>query len=281
LTDGLANVGILDPSELARHAGQLRRRGIATTTIGVGADFDEGLLSAIAEAGGGNFQYIANPDELRTFFARELQELFTVAATGLKITVTLPHGMTGDLIAAFPVDAQLGSLEVSIGDLPAGDAIDLVFALRASPGEVGDLLPVGIKACWTDARTDSRRQFDASPGALRRSEPEEVAKIAPDSAVAERAALQRAAAERRAGLELDRAGRYAESRQRMARSQAFLQAAPATLEVKASLLESDMLAAAPSTAAYSSHDRKLAQQREELRRRGRHRSPTSDPRESP
>ena len=62
LTDGLANVGILDPGVLAQHAGELRRRGIATTTVGVGQDFDEGLLSAMAEAGGGNFQYVAGPE---------------------------------------------------------------------------------------------------------------------------------------------------------------------------------------------------------------------------
>ena len=90
LTDGLANVGILDPAELARHAGELRRRGIATTTVGVGQDFDEGLLSAMAEAGGGNFQYVADPDGLRAFFAHELQELFSVAATGLTVTLVLP-----------------------------------------------------------------------------------------------------------------------------------------------------------------------------------------------
>jgi Ca-activated chloride channel family protein len=71
LTDGLANVGILDPGVLGRHAGELRRRGIATTTVGVGQDFDEGLLSAMAEAGGGNFQYVAGPDGLRAFFTRE------------------------------------------------------------------------------------------------------------------------------------------------------------------------------------------------------------------
>jgi Mg-chelatase subunit ChlD len=47
LTDGLANVGILEPGVLARHASELRRRGIATTTVGVGQDFDEGLLSAM------------------------------------------------------------------------------------------------------------------------------------------------------------------------------------------------------------------------------------------
>ncbi len=69
LTDGLANVRILDPGELARHAGELRRRGIATTTVGVGQDFDEGLLSAMAEAGGGNFQ-ISSTSPARRGYAR-------------------------------------------------------------------------------------------------------------------------------------------------------------------------------------------------------------------
>src|SRR6187551_3667191 len=44
LTDGLANVGITDRDELATHAGELRQRGVSTTTFGVGTDFDEVLL---------------------------------------------------------------------------------------------------------------------------------------------------------------------------------------------------------------------------------------------
>src|SRR5215217_4123863 len=104
LTDGLANVGILDPTVLARHAGELRRRGIATTTVGVGQDFDEGLLSAMAEAGGGNFQYVASPNGLRAFFSHELQELFSVAATGLTVTLILPPGAEAELVSAFPLE---------------------------------------------------------------------------------------------------------------------------------------------------------------------------------
>ncbi|MEJ7695557.1 MAG: hypothetical protein WKF78_02630 [Candidatus Limnocylindrales bacterium] len=45
LTDGLANVGITDAAELANHAGELRARGVTTTTFGVGNDFDEALLA--------------------------------------------------------------------------------------------------------------------------------------------------------------------------------------------------------------------------------------------
>ena len=269
LTDGLANVGILDPGVLARHAGELRRRGIATTTVGVGQDFDEGLLSAMAEAGGGNFQYVAGPEGLRSFFAQELQELFSVAATGLTITVVLPPGVDAELVSAFPHEIRGDALDVAIGDLAAGDEIDLVFTLRAECGNAGDLLPVGVTACWTDPRADARREFNATLNPLRRAEKPELTAVTPDDFVVEHAARQRAAAERRAGLELDRVGRFAESRARMRQSQSFLAAAPMTAEVQADLAETISLASAPPTIAYGSHVRKSAQLREDQRRRGR------------
>ncbi len=269
LTDGLANVGILDPGMLARHAGELRRRGIATTTVGVGQDFDEGLLSAMAEAGGGNFQYVADPEGLRAFFAHELQELFSVAATGLAVTLVLAPGVDAELVSAFPADARENALEVAIGDLPGGDEIDLVFTVRTGRGDAGDLLPVGISACWTDPRADVRREVNASLEPLRRAEEREVTAATPDDFVVERAARQRAAAERRVGLELDRAGRFAESRARMRQSQDYLLAAPMTAAVQADLDETTALAFEPATTGYESHVRKSAQYRDTLRRRGR------------
>ncbi len=269
LTDGLANVGILDPGVLARHAGELRRRGIATTTVGVGEDFDEGLLSAMAEAGGGNFQYVAGPDGLRAFFAHELQELFSVAATSLVVTLALPPGVDAALVSTFPAETKGDALEAAIGDLPAGDEIDLVFTIRGGRGDAGDLLPVGVTACWTDPRADTRHEIDATLEPLRRAEARDVTAATPDDFVLERAARQRAAAERRAGLELDRAGRFTDSRARMMRSRAYLAAAPMTAAVQADLAETSALAFEPATAGYESHVRKSAQYRDSLFRRGR------------
>jgi len=269
LTDGLANAGILDSGELARHAGAVRQRGIATTTIGVGHDFDEGLLSAMAEAGGGNFQYVADPAGLRAFFATELEELFSVAATGVTISLALPPGLAVELVSAFPVATREDGLEVAIGDLPAGDEIDLVFTIRAAAGAAGEQIAVGVNARWTDPRADARREAGASPLPLRRVTQHEVAATIADAMVSERAALQRAAAERRAGLELDRAGRFAESRSRMAAAYDLLEVAPMTDSVRFDLAESAFLAAAPSTASYGSQLRKSAQHREGQRRRGR------------
>ncbi|MCA9878725.1 MAG: VWA domain-containing protein [Thermomicrobiales bacterium] len=269
LTDGLANVGILDPQELAKHVSQLRKRGIMTSTVGVGLDFDEGLLSIMAEAGGGNFVYAETPLELRAFFARELQEMLRVASTTTTLHVTLPRGVHGRLISAFPVEREGKTFKVAVGDVPAGDVIDLVMTLDGQPGALGDILPLRASCHWTDPATDLRRRWDISPTPLERVSAEEVAATPADAFVQERAALQHAAAERRAGLELDRAGRLAESRAAMRRSRELLAAAPPTADVREHAAESDYLADLSRDAPIDSHTRKAAQMREHLRRYGR------------
>lgn len=55
LTDGLANVGVTDaPSLVSLAGGAVESQRVGTTTIGFGDDFDEELLTSMAEAGGGN-----------------------------------------------------------------------------------------------------------------------------------------------------------------------------------------------------------------------------------
>jgi Mg-chelatase subunit ChlD len=267
LTDGLANVGIVAPLELARHAGELRRRGIATTAVGVGQDFDEGLLSAMAEAGSGHFEYAPHAEALRGFFARELRQMTGVAVTGLTVTVAIPAGVRGELLSIFPIEARDGALEVAIGDLHAGDTIDLLFIVRFEAGALGGALPVAVRAAWVDALADARRDADVALEPLRYGGDAELA-AEPDAEVAEQAALQRAAAERRAGLELDRLGDHMGSRARMARSLHLLEAAPMTARVQEEIAESAALSAAPPTMAYDSHTRKSAQFQQHLRRRG-------------
>jgi Ca-activated chloride channel family protein len=231
----------------------------------------------MAEAGGGNFQYIAGPDGLRAFFAQELQELFSVAATGLVVTLVLPPGIDAELVSAFPLESRANALDVAVGDLPAGDEIDLLFTVRAGYGNAGDLLSVGVTACWTDPRADARREVNATLDSLRRADEGEVTEVTPDHLVVERAARQRAAAERRAGLELDRAGRFAEARARMLQSRDYLMAAPMTAAVQEDLAETTALAFEPATSSYDSHVRKSAQYRDTLRRRGRQGSELEPP----
>ncbi len=268
LTDGLANGGITDPGELATHAGELRKRGISTTTLGVGLDFDEVMLSGMAEAGGGNFQFIGAPDQLKGFFERELRELLTIAAAGLTLALTLPHGVRASLVNALPAERRGKRIEVGTGDLPAGDELDLVFALRVAPGVVGTSHQIGLDLAWSDPAADARRTRSVDVPVLLLTDDATIHGTLPDATVVERAAVQRATAGRREALRLDRAGRHAESRARMRDAAALLQAAPMTARIREDLDLTERFAAAPAV-PYGAYERKAAALYNARRTRGK------------
>ena len=80
LTDGMANVGVVDPDMLAGKAGAMLRRGVSLSTVGVGLHFNEDLLIQLAEAGKGSYYYVREADEIPGVFASELQRLLSVVA---------------------------------------------------------------------------------------------------------------------------------------------------------------------------------------------------------
>ncbi len=273
LTDGQANDGIVDPARLGREANQLRRRGISTTTLGVGLGFDEFLLSAMAEAGGGNFAFIERPEQLRGFFEQELQELLRTVAIGLTVTVTLPEGLHAEPVSAFPGERRGRTWTVSLGDVPAGEELELVFRLPVKGGRVGDELPVAVSAGWTDPAADARRGGAVDLPALTLGDAAAVERAIADDRVREALAIHTAAAERRRALELDRQGRYEESRHAMRGAVASFDAAPASDRIRHLRHATQALASVEGPLGETT--RKQAMQDNERWRKGRDRGPAA------
>jgi Ca-activated chloride channel family protein len=121
LTDGLANRGITDIEELMHHARELRKRGVSTSTFGVGLDFNEQLLEALAEQGGGHFYYIERPDQIPDVFRRELGELLTVVAREVFLSIAIPRGVSLELLGDLAHERVRERLRVFLGDLCAGE----------------------------------------------------------------------------------------------------------------------------------------------------------------
>ncbi|HYF76969.1 MAG TPA: VWA domain-containing protein [Symbiobacteriaceae bacterium] len=140
LTDGQANVGITDPAALAKKAAQIKEQGIGLSTLGVGADFNEDLLAAMAEAGGGNFHFIANPDEIPAIFAEELQGLLATVAQGLDLTFRAAPGVTVASVIGYPPRGTPHEVKVALPDLHAGETKTLILALEVDPAFAGDHL---------------------------------------------------------------------------------------------------------------------------------------------
>jgi len=75
ITDGQANIGITSTDEIVSQSLQLFQRGISTSTIGIGSDFNEDLLMPMAQSGGGNAWHVAEPDDMQRIFQVELDGL--------------------------------------------------------------------------------------------------------------------------------------------------------------------------------------------------------------
>ena len=137
LTDGLANVGMTEPGELAHHAGELRARGVATTTFGVGEDFDESLLQSMADAGGGHFYFIGSLPEIRDHITGEVGEALEIVARDVVLEITAPESVEIESMTPFRVTRRGSRTHVHVGDLVSGQVVRLVLRLTFPYGEVG------------------------------------------------------------------------------------------------------------------------------------------------
>ena len=159
LTDGLANAGVTDPSDIARHAAELRRRGVATTTIGVGEDFDEHLLGAMADEGGGHYYWVANTDQITKAIENEVGEALEVTLRGATLRVGPADVAEVRPIGPFRTRRDGADWVIDVGDLvslqeltlplrigfaardlfsAATPAVGLTFALGAAEGPVAE-----------------------------------------------------------------------------------------------------------------------------------------------
>jgi Ca-activated chloride channel family protein len=130
LTDGLANQGITDRDELTRHAAELRTRGITTTTIGLGADFDERLLEAMAHAAGGHFYFVERAVQIADCLTSELGEMLEIVARDVVVSVRPDAGVRATALNRLRlIEPQAGGISVSIGDLTSRQDLALVFKL--------------------------------------------------------------------------------------------------------------------------------------------------------
>ena len=128
LTDGLANQGVIDRDALIATARRLRAGGVMTSTFGVGADFDEDLLSRLAIEGGGHFYFIERPQQIPDYFAGELGETLDVVARDVLFEIAFDPGVDAMVLNDLPAERQDDRLRVKLGDLVAEQEVSLITA---------------------------------------------------------------------------------------------------------------------------------------------------------
>jgi Ca-activated chloride channel homolog len=150
LTDGLANVGERNVDALAFHAHEMFMRGISTSCFGVGQGYDEHLLEAMANHGGGSFHFLETLQAIPLVFEREFDEIINVALHDVEVTLELPASVTASVSANWHNTRQDGGLKVFLGSLPAGREQTLYVQLANLEAAVEGALTIPLKALGKD-----------------------------------------------------------------------------------------------------------------------------------
>ena len=158
LSDGLANVGKTEPDAIAHDVNRLAREGVTTTTMGVGDDYNEDLLEAMARSGDGNYYYVEGPQQLPTIFLGELQGLMTTFGGAVALGVE-PQG------GAIVVDV-LNDLDrtpdgrLKLPNLVAGMPIQVVVRLNVPAMGEGEVCRFHLG--WDDPKEPGRKEAAAT-----------------------------------------------------------------------------------------------------------------------
>ncbi len=149
LSDGLANVGVTDPTAIANDVREAAGAGVGTSTIGLGRSFDEGLLRHLADAGGGSYTFVESPEGLADLFETELAGLSALRGRNVRIA----FGDTSARFVSVRAGAKLDRGALLLPELVAGLPWSLLVTLEVAPGDTAPTLELA----WDDTLLGSRQ----------------------------------------------------------------------------------------------------------------------------
>ncbi len=205
LTDGQANAGETNPARIAADVRGLAGRGVSTSTLGFGRDYNEHLLEAMAQAGDGNYAFVESASQLEEIFAGEFRGL--LRQCGRRVSLGFEPTARGARAEMWNPLPLTDTGRWMLPNLRFGEPLSFVLRLT---GPAADAAPGGtirlgtFRLAWDDPR-DGRRRTETLRWEMPVVSEEEYSAQAAAPAVEEAVRLQEIARDkRRAAEELDR-----------------------------------------------------------------------------
>ena len=164
LSDGIANVGPSDNREIASLGTRIAREGMSVTTIGLGSDYNETLMTALAEASDANYYYVADVEKLPQVFEKELGELKSIVAREVVIEIRCPEGIRPLRFLGRPGELKSGTETITFSTLSSGQARELYLEClvsEAALGRVNEIAQVSMR--YADPLTSVVVEKNGSP----------------------------------------------------------------------------------------------------------------------
>lgn len=125
ISDGQANAGERKPQFFSDVATKSATSKVTTSTIGLGNEYDETILEALAQGGGGTHRFAGSIDEAIGAIAAEVDDLLDKSVVNAVLRITPTHEATGvpaiEILQRLPYWVEGESYVVQLGDLYSGE----------------------------------------------------------------------------------------------------------------------------------------------------------------
>ncbi|HLF37603.1 MAG TPA: VWA domain-containing protein [Anaerolineales bacterium] len=162
LTDGIANQGVTDSSEIAREALAFNQRGIYLSTIGLGLDFNDELLATLAQQGRGAYHFVDSAQEMDKIFRQEVEGLVESAANDVRVALRTMPGVRLISITGYEGTPPQSGAEVNLQDMGSGNSQVLMARLQVDPGLPGSRPLAEVTLRYEDAFAQRARETSAT-----------------------------------------------------------------------------------------------------------------------
>ncbi len=139
LSDGHANEGDASPAGLAARVREVVQLDDVLSALGIGDDFNEDLMTSLADNGAGNFYYLSRVELLGRYFDAELRAAAQTVASALELRFAPAPGVQLVALAGYPIERGERSDTVRPGNLYAGQERKLWATLRVPTDTLRDL----------------------------------------------------------------------------------------------------------------------------------------------
>jgi len=150
LTDGIANVGVTDPTRIAADSLECNGRGIDLSTIGVGLDLNNDLLRTLARSGRGLYHFISDYKDINKVFINEVQSLMSSVAKNVQVRIEYGPGLRLEKIYGYEPRYGSGNVSVTLDNMNNG--LTQVIMAKFYTDSPRNALPVKVRLSYYDVK---------------------------------------------------------------------------------------------------------------------------------
>jgi hypothetical protein len=151
LTDGIANVGVVEPTKIAVESSEFNGLGIDLSTIGVGLDLNNDLLRTLAERGRGLYHFVSDYQDIEKVFVNEVQALVSSVAKKVEVSVDYDANLQIEKIYGYAPRVRANGFSINLDNMNNGLTQVVMVRFRAR-NATKNSLPVRVRLSYFDVQ---------------------------------------------------------------------------------------------------------------------------------